>query len=240
MLKLQKASREGIVSIIVRDKEQVLTKPFLIAFAIALAIHLGLMTLFHVAPFTIGVSHTVFPPTRVEANVGLKESAIADLQPVVPTLRGLPPPPTTSPSLAHEPLFLSYRPMEYHKAEMATQVTFVEIEKNIYEPTFSPLSSPAQEPLRIVVSGVLAEYEMKSMQPQALSAPIHDPLRMVYSVMVKANTGKIFWFETQQESRTAAINQFAEALLRDMTFSIDPKMVVVRGEVELHFHPRVP
>ena len=61
-------------------------------------------------------------------------------------------------------------------------------------------------------------------------------MRVIYTVMVEGRTGKIFWFEPKLAAN-ALVAKFAEALLLDMKFAVDPKLIAVSGEIELHFNP---
>jgi len=56
-------------------------------------------------------------------------------------------------------------------------------------------------------------------------------------VLIEGKTGKIFWFEPKQLSHDASIDKFAEAVLQNMKFGIDPKMIAMDGEIEMHFNP---
>lgn len=237
MLKLERASREGMISVIVRDKENLFTQPFTLAFCIAIAIHLSLILLFHVAPFKIGMNDTIFPPTRVEADALTKESAIAEIEPAIQTIRGLPSPPPSRPQTLHEPKFLTVRPMEYRKAESTTATAFNKIENVIYQPEFTPLVAKHQKPLEILISGILAEQKLLSNGINDKAIPSSNELRITYSVMVEGRTGKIFWFESKQhQQHFSAIDKFAESLLNDMKFAANPEMIAMSGEIELHFN----
>lgn len=245
MLKLKRASREGMISVIMRDKEYLFTRPFALALTIAVSIHLTLILLFHVAPFKIGSNNTVFTPTNVEADAASTESVVADFKPTVQTIRGLPAAPSSSPTLSLHPKFLTIRPVEYTKAESSTDQAFTQIEQKIYQPEFHPLIHSPQKPLEILVSGILGERELLSDGMDATNGksipkfftPKTDSKRVIYSVMVEGRTGKVFWFEPAQLTGDVAIDKYAENVLRDMKFAIDTKAIAVSGTIELQFNP---
>lgn len=244
MLKLKRASREGIISVIMRDKEYLFTRPFAIALTIAVAIHLTLLILFHVGPFKIGSNETVFTPTRVEADAATIESVVAEAKPAVHTLRGLPTVPNSIPILPHDPKFLMVRPVEYTKAESATNQAFSLIEQQIYQPEFDPLLRSQQKPLEIIISGVLGEHKLlgglinQENQPlPKVSNPKTDSQRVIYSVMVQGQTGRIFWFEPAQLSYDTVVDKYTENIMRQMKFATDPKTIAINGTIEFHFNP---
>lgn len=238
MLKLEKTSRNGL-KVIVRDKENRFTQPFAIAFGIAVGIHLGLVILFHVVPFKIGMSENVFPPTRVHADTALKESAIAQIAPAVKSIRGLPPLPVSEPVLASTPKFLAFRPVEFSSAKNLASTSFAQIEKEVYQPEFNPMENRPKKPFQIIVSGVLAEHGIVSdgMDKKTVPALKKDSVRITYAVQVEGKTGRIFWYEPKQGVLDAAVTRFAEAVLQDMKFAMDPAMIAMGGEVEMHFNP---
>lgn len=238
MLRFEKTSRNGLLKVIVRDKENRFTQPFAVAFGIAVAIHLGLVVLFHVVPFKIGMSENVFPPTRVHADTALKESAIAQIAPAVQSIRGLPPLPVSGPIMSSHPKFLAFRPVEFSKAKNSATLSFAQMEKEVYQPEFNPLDNRPKKPLQIMVSGVLAEHGLVSngMDKKTIPSLKKDSTRIAYSVLVEGKTGRIFWYEPKQGAQDPSIDRFAEAVLQDMKFAIDPAMIAMGGEIEMHFN----
>ena len=239
MLKLERTSRTGIINVIFRDKEHLFTQPFSIAFLIALGIHLGLFIIFQITPFKIGVSDTVFPPTRVQADTPSIESVVAEVIPVVPKIRGLPTTPVSGPNMLEYPKFLNVRPVEYSKATNTKADAFMKIENEIYQPTFNPLAHFAKKPLKIVISWILAEKPIISdglKDKEIEKLPLQLDERFVYHVMVEGTTGNIFWYEPHQASHNASIDKFAESILKDMRFGIDSQAIALSGEIELHFN----
>lgn len=240
MLKLEKTSREGTINVIVRDKEPLFTKPFALAFAIALGFHLFLMMLFHISPLKIGTNDTFFPPTSVEADASLKESALAVVEHSIQHIRGLPLPPVSRPILRQQPEFIAVRPIEHNKVENSRLNSFAEIENEVRQPKFHPLATSQKKPLEVIISGTLAGQPLLSNGLDDHSLPTFPSSkerekRMAYSVMVEGRTGKIFWFESKQPTSHSPIDSFAEKVLRGMKFAADPQMVAVNGEVELQF-----
>jgi len=236
MLKLEKASREGI-SIILRDKEHVFTKPLWIAFAIACTIHFALLLLFHITPISYETSQTVFPPIRAEAASEARESAVADIKPFTPTIRGLPEPHPSRPQPSNMPQFLMIRPMEQIAAGSAIPVDSHQLETSLSQPSFHPLVKQIPDPFFIAISGCLAEYPFQiSGFEERVPPSTQAPICLVYAVMVEKKTGKIFWFESAQHVNVT-LTKFAEEVLREMTFSLDSTLAVVSGQVELHFNP---
>lgn len=237
MLKLERAVPNGLISIIIRDKERFLTKPLAMAFIIAFTIHLSLLLLFHIAPITYGTHQTVFPPTRAEAESEARESVVADIKLTTPSIRGLPPPPSSRPHFPHTPQFLTIRPMEQIATGSPIPLDFHQLEIPIYQPSFQPLVKGIQEPFLLFISGSLSEqpFHINGLKGK-IPPDVQNPTCIVYEVMVEGKTGKVFWFEPTQYLNTA-LAKFAEEVLRDMTFDLDSTLAVVSGQVELHFNP---
>lgn len=239
MLKLKRNSRDGMISVIVRDKEFFITRPLAIAFAIAVGIHLALLGLFHVAPFSIVISSHVFPPTNVEAHNPSNESVVAEMNAPALTIRGLPDVPPPIPTIFSQPIFLTVRPVEFAKETHSAEMAFIQIEQDIYQPAFDPLMHLPKEPLNIVVSGILGQYPTlhNGLEGEDSKIPKTDTDRRInYMVMVEGKSGKIFWFELIQPSHDKILDKFAENLLRGMRFDTDPNTLIVSGEIELHFN----
>jgi hypothetical protein len=239
MLKLTRNSHEGKINIIVREKEFFATRSLVIAFAIALGIHLGLWLLFHIAPFTILISNHVFPPTSVEADTPTNESVIAEMSLPMQTIRGLPNPPHASPIILPQPNFLSVRPVEYTKETNVTYDAFSQIEHDIYYPSFQPLLYLSKKRLKIVVSGILGQYTalINEFENKDKSIPKFDiDQRISYMVIVEGRSGKIFWFEPIESAPSKEMNKLAENILLKMRFDTNPSLLAVSGEIELHFN----
>jgi hypothetical protein len=169
---------------------------------------------------------------------------VAEAKPAVHTLRGLPVVPNSIPILPPYPKFLTVRPTEYTKAESSTDQAFSHIEQQIYQPEFYPLLPSQQKPLEIIISGILGEHKLlgglngfESKPFPKFSNPKTDNQRVVYSVMVEGQTGRIFWFEPAQLTYDTAVDKYTENVMRQMKFETDPKTIAINGTIEFHFNP---
>jgi hypothetical protein len=92
----------------------------------------------------------------------------------------------------------------------------------------------------MIISGILADQKLLFNGLE--DKPIHpfskrnDEQRLVYAIKVEGKTGKVFWYEALQSAQETQINAFAESVLRSMIFELNPKVVAMNGEVELHFY----
>jgi hypothetical protein len=236
MLKLEKRSREGLINVIIRDKESLLTKPFLQALAIAVCIHLALILLFHVTPFKI-TSDTVLPPTAAQAANISTESVLAELGSTLQNIHGLPPIPLSQPELMQHPTFLAVRPIVYMETHHQNEKSFTQIEQQIYQPEFIPTVYHApQNPFQIAISGNLGEHELLAMETFSFPLLKTGSKRVMYSVLVEGKTGKVFWFEPLQQALDPSIDNLAEKILRQMRFAADPKEIAISGRIEMQFN----
>ena len=152
MLKLEKASSDRQISVIVRDKEYFLTHSFLIAFALAAGFHFLFLLIFHIAPFKIRWSETIFPPIQVEASSFKDFAVMIDAEPAAHASSGLPQAKPSSPILPEHPTVLALRQMEYIKENANPDNPFAQIEQGIYQPVFTPLAKPNPPPVSLVIS----------------------------------------------------------------------------------------
>lgn len=241
MLKLERNTRNGMINIIIRDKEYLFTSSFLIALAIAIGIHFILILLFHVVPFKMSWNDKIFTPTQVESDAILGDSAVAIFNPSLQTLRGLPPLPPSRPTLLRNPKFLAAHPITYTLKEHPSDYKFIQIEQPIYQPEFNPIVyHELQKPLKINISGILGQFEPISTIVDNLSMPQFTfkdgSQRVIFSVLVEGKNGKIFWFETIERAPDVAMNRYAEKILREMKFPSDPNLMTIRGNIEMQFN----
>lgn len=246
MLKLEKASRDGQISIIIRDKERFFSRPIAVAFALAILYHLLFLIIFQVAPFKLRLNQTIFPPVLVEAD-SIKETAIeVNVDRPKTIYSGLPPRPSSQPSLPDYPYFTAERPVEYIKENSSQINSFLRIEKEVYEPLFFPIEKSPLPPIHIVISGFLADKKLLSeglkgkKLPAVKSTITQTELRNTYAVLVEGRTGRIFWYEPKQQTSITAIDSFAESILHDVQFTPSDEAFVTAGEIELHFNVGIP
>ncbi len=244
MLKLEKATHDRKISISVRDKEYFLTHSFLIAFGLALGFHLLFLLIFHVAPFKLMWGDTIFPPTQVEADTLVPETAlIVDVNAATKVPSGLPDAKPSLPMLSIAPTVAPQRHLEYIKEGNTLSNPFIQIERDLSYPSFSPLVKPAVPELRIVVSGPLGmqhftqEGDSVNKLPSLVAAA--NPagkVRLIFDVLVDGRTGRICWYEPKELSHIHAVDRYGESLLHELAFAPHPETFVTTGEVELHFN----
>lgn len=243
MLKLERTSHDHDVSVTFRNKEHFFTRPFLTAFGVALAIHLGLILLFQISPLKIRWNNTSSLPIIVETDLARpgENLVVANISPdALPDniLLKAPPP---LPFLASYPLFLHNRQIEYIEESPAGVNLFNEIEKEIYLPTFSPAGSSSLKPISVLISGPLASRALinnpltKDYRTNVLSELIVQiPKHLLYSVLVDEQSGRIFWHEPLQQTDNAALEKFVTSIIYGLQFAPTPSAFVTAGKIELH------
>jgi len=245
MLKLEKTSPDRQVSVILRDKENLFTHSFIVAFSWAAGFHLLLLILFQVTPIKLRFSETLFPPISVETDTVSNDAIVLAEMALVPLVASdLPPFTSSTPTLTEHPYYLSLHHIEYLKETPRTNNPFEQIEKEIYHPRFTPLAKGILPPISVIVSGQLAEHPLildgltnktvPVVPNSSLSAG--KELRVIYQVYVEGKSGDIFWYEPKQVTHIASLDRFAETVLHDMRFAEDKASFVTAGEVELHFN----
>lgn len=239
MLKLEKASREQI-SITMRDKERLFTRPLAIAFAIALGYHLLFLILFHVVPLKLHVSQTIFPPVQVEIDGNQEVAVLANIDSQQMYSSGLPERNPVLPALPSRPSYSEERFLEYFQEQARNWNPFQQLEQSVYQPEFMPLVHDVVPPIRILISGPLSEIELvddgiDKVFPTLRGNSQQNEWKVSYHVMVKEQTGRVFWFEPVIQTHIQAIDHFAEQVLRDLRFNPMKDAFVTAGDIELMF-----
>lgn len=236
MLKLKKHSAEGDFSIILRDKESLFTRPLIQAFLLAAALHLSFLLIFHIAPFKIRWNQMVFPPVEVEASIDSQDtSLVIEMTGPVKYASNLPVRPESFPAIS-----VSVYPLiEKAKNEVLLATPF----KLAMEETLSERVPPP--PFQVVLSGPLSEYF--SVAPGSINekelidrVKIKDASRILYDIVVKNDTGAIFWYERKESSSSPALVKEAEEVLKSLRLDSAAKnrdQFVTTGTIEMQFNP---
>lgn len=245
MLKLERVPHNTQVNVAVRDKKHLFTGTFLKALSLAAGLHLLIFVLFHVSPIKIRWNNTSFTPIMVESDLTLPNDGLviasANLNPK-PRTSLLEPKPSL-PILRDAPAYQAAGQMEFISEKNLLNNPFTGIEKEIYQPAFSPAqqSSPTQ-PLTVVIAGNLASKQLLGSgisQQIASSLPgllkQRESTRAIYSVLVDGRTGRIIWIEQLQKTNHGKLERISETILENLQFAPDEKSFVTAGEIELHF-----
>lgn len=204
MLKIERKKKELTVSL--RTQEGLWNRTFLIAFTIALGIHVSAFFLFHIQPFTAYFS-TIFPPVnvqspRIENQISLLEKNQKEEFPLLDL---------------HEPYAISLN--ETYSIEKSYDLTMPQF-TSIEEPLNIPVET-TYTPLKMEISGPLKQYK--------LTNPIEDHVQsrfgsgqyyhISYQVQVEPETGAIFWYDKKESSGKPAIDQQMEKVLLSLKFT---------------------
>ncbi len=248
MLKLEKSKKNSEIHVRMRRPTRIFDRYFLFALSTAVAIHLLGAVLFNVKLFTLGETGPILPASKVFTQ--FIKSSISENDAIVTTsinLEGR----LTSAQLAPIPSSPSLKPLppvqlthSYHSIEKLQTHPFLEIEKIAEENHFSHLEIPILAPsIKIAVAGPLAEiplqdfddefknlFQLASFSPQNLRQQ-----RIVYAVQVDANTGLIYWFQSDDNVLDKSQVAVAEKLLKNMQFQTNSQDFVQNGYVEITF-----
>ena len=241
MLRLEKAIRNGEISIELRQKESFFTTNLRNALLLALAFHLSAILIFHITPFLI-VKNTILPPAVVEINFDDPEGAtLASLDPEMGPKRHLLAPKMSSPELPRIPKLMMMEQMEYFKETSLMDPLFVAIETQEGEERFfqSSLASmiPPFKAIEIHVTGALAE---KMQTPPEIPLTLLDSLiktsgRVLFAVQVDNRSGQVFWKQKKNGGSGVEHQQLAEKILKELKFELNPDYFVTAGEIEMTF-----
>lgn len=221
MLKLEKILRTREVNIIVKDPERRLTGPLMKAFAIALTLHLILASLFQITTLSFRGSTTVLTPTLVIAESPVRDGAtLAVMDSNQPLDKRIPI------RMASEPQLLS----KLHIMD----------ESLLFPPSLS-MRKGVVAPIRLFVSGdihnMLINKDLKQSLPKLPpKANEVESARSVFSVAVNPIDGRIFWYETLENTSITALDAYAELVLKELEFTQNPNHTIAKGIVEIHFN----
>lgn len=240
MLKLERKSRDGQVNLLVNVQDRFFSRSLILAFAVALGIHVLFLLIFHVSPFQLHVIQTLLPPTGVEVDQGVtieRGVVVSELAPTPTLIQGIPIPSRSQPKMPARPQSSATLPSLF-TADTDTggkNNPFYRIEKVVYFPDFTIPHKKREEPVVMVVSGNLADEMHAELPTLDLQNKVLTDQRVVYEVRVAGRSGKIFWFEPKQLSNIPAVDRYAESLLRHLVFAGENNVVVVDGEIEFNF-----
>ncbi len=242
MLKLERIDNTQKIAIRIQHKERFLNRIFLIALAVALALHLLPLTLFTVTPFRLNYIHQDLPPATVSAhtenNDTLVNTSAEEMDLSIKNLGLI--------ALPETPLLIQERFSTLKPEIQLTKETFSSLDpfQQEYFAT-TPLSSiqlpTTYSPLTIDVSGPLATYSLiltdqlkKQLEPRVIEGNALQE-KVVFAVQYEGTTESLFWYEPLELSKNKKINALAEKLIPLLKFQNAPHELFTSGEVTLYF-----
>lgn len=232
MLKLEKRKRSQEVTVRLRDKDPTFDRPFLIAFGIAMGLHMFGFLLFHVSPFKVDNTNTIFAPILVNIDFDSeKEMITTETESDRLRKRHLSEPKTSELSLPEFKTTVPDHDIVLLRPKSVRENPFTFLEKKFrINPIYSPdISAPSME---ILVSGDLAERKIvEGDLYDSTEVNSEDREHIVYQVQVEGKSGEIFWFEAK--GGDPKLTSFAEDLLGMIRFESDPQQFVISGEIEI-------
>lgn len=251
MLKLEKTSRTHDIMVSLRDRDSRFNRTFLTAFAIAAGLHLAAGVLFSIRPFLLGSSELILPPVAASADLTAMQEekdniAVAQLDKGDRLPRTILEPPYSKPIIPEIPPSAVSRKREYVMKTEPAALSFALLEEEFFTPDFLA-NAPTKEyiPLTISISGQLASRGLETMHDDSL-APLTKPVpchganprqfRAQYAVEVENRSGRVFWYEPQNEIEDPACKQLAENVLQKLRFHPSDQSFVTPGEVEIVFN----
>ena len=262
MLKIEQKADHQPISISLREKTKLLTPTFKNAFILAFFLHLSAFTLFHVQPFRINQSHTLFPPVQVNIEIAQSNSAIfADLNEPHSLHHRVEEPEWRSPSISDIFLQPSYSqdissvehrfPPSPFLADpldgAASSWINLDPKEALQEQTpkfyiYGPLSKIpliASHLQSILQEGNEVHHEVFTLQNEVFKSFSakgkrlqNEISRLLYKVKVNNHTGRIFWHQAQTSNRSLKSKQQAELILSRLQFKPDDDAFVTEGQIE--------
>ncbi len=223
-------------------KERHFTSPLLQACGIAFLCHLLFFLLFQVVPLKLRLNEITYPPIQVDAQSDFNPINLhIDFKAPLAPISKLPKRPIVLPTLKLSSADVLTSHMEDEKNILAL-TGFQTTEEEIYLPTVKMSKNLPLSPLQVYIAGPIAEYyelQGEVTFDNAISTHEHQKeQRAIFRVMIKKQTGKIFWYEPIEPSKSDSFNRFAEKCILDLHFSKRSDALNVNeitdGIIEIH------
>jgi hypothetical protein len=233
MLTLEKNAKGQDISLRLRDRERMVSRSFLIALAIAGALHLFGALIFHIQPFRIGHEMKIFPPAVVDSDISFEQldgGIVTDLEGNPKKQRYFLMPPLAKPALPEVPapprtILINETPFFADSSN-----PFLSIESENRPSPFTEKSIQFLTPLQINLAGGLTELDLITKLPPSIetdAAVNHYAARF----NVRVNRGEIFWIRPEGEFGNTALKEEAKEVLENLRFKSDPR--ILSGIVEI-------
>lgn len=239
MLKVEKSSSKPVY-LSIRENTRMLTPTFLQALSVAFALHAFAFILFHVQPFRINQTNTQFPPVQVNIEIALPESAIfAELeekkthqvaipepewpQPLIPYL-SLQSPNQLEVFSIHEEIAKDPFRLDFHDQLISSWIKMDPGTPSQRKVPFLDIRGPLAN--RSVVAGTIPEAALPSKRSKTV--------RLLYTVKVDDETGRIFWFQTESDTISIKVEEKVAEILETIKFEPIASGFVTQGEIELY------
>lgn len=233
MLRLEKIRKTHDISVTLRKKAPFFSTTFCLALLWALGIHLFGLLIFHVAPFRITYSDSIFPPVSVASDLGKiwQGNALAYLDEdiVVPPYLLLPLSlDFSTPSIPELP---QPKKSEYYSANFyKNPFLSVELDSLVHEnPKFD---LPMDQLMKIHVSGPLADFAWKY---ESIDFSVYEIKKGEYAIAydIKVDeSGHVFWWQPHQKMPQPLIS-WGDAILKGIFFEIPVINTSFAGKVEI-------
>lgn len=237
MLKFEKRSRKGEISVIVKDKEGWANRTLTIAFLCALFIHLTFILVFTVTPFSFGKNLGLYPPVEVDTTFKLPSTQIqASTETIKSIDTGLPEKQSLVPEIPNTPYLASAQPLESFERLEPSLSHFKNIEQEIYSHSLND-DQTLVKPLRMKVCGSLGNCNLiNDGVVEAELSLLGDkvPRRARFAVMVESS--KVIWYEPLETTGAKSLDMTAQSILKRIRFDQSGAEKIVSGEIEMHFN----
>lgn len=239
MLRIEKSSSKPVY-LSIRENTRMLTPTFLQALSVAFALHAFALILFHVQPFRINQTNTQFPPVQVNIEIAQPESAIfAELEEKKTHQTAIPEPEGPQPLIPYLSLkspnqmevFTAYEEMptdpfrlDFHDQLIGSWIRMDDFPPSQRMVPFINIRGPLAD--RPIVAGTIPKAALPPKRTQTI--------RLLYTVKVDDETGRIFWFHPEAETLSARAEETVAEILETIKFEPAASGFVTQGEIELY------
>jgi hypothetical protein len=246
MLKIERKSRSE-TSVSLKESGRMLTPTFLLAFGIALAMHLIGITVFHIAPFKLRHSDAIFRPIQVKIDfvASIDSGVLAELENEGPARPPIPEPSKATPHIQAMPPITVVRNVAHPRVKSVTHFPFNARSFESYADNFINIDLPAPnkgEPIKIRIAGDLANkpyaligIDKNSLQLKDMHGDGSKKRGVSYHVKVENRTGKIFWSHALESVERKKLVHLAEKILASMQFEKSSQGFSSEGDIEIEF-----
>ncbi|MGK5593893.1 MAG: energy transducer TonB [Parachlamydiaceae bacterium] len=208
-----------------KDSQRFINKDLLIAFSIALAVHLLFLFLFKIKEFNFFFKYQPLIEFKVESDLaggvlGIDTSKACLNNKFIEA-------PCFGENFVAPSLVLTKKTLD---------PGVLDLRDHMIEPYFeSSFEEEIKQPLKIILSHNLAGHEMvnKNLLP---SREIKEEGTVIFRVQIDDMSGRVFWFELIHSSGHPHLDKSSIELLNQIEFVTHGQFMTL-GEIEFHFHP---
>lgn len=239
MLKLKRNGKSQLITIMISKKENFLNRTFLIAFMIALSVHLIPFFVLKISKINLNYPNQLFSPTAITSDLFFNDypengvgAELSDLYELKKSFLSLALPSISIPEPIHTPKPLSFETFQ------AQATPNIDLQESLTDDNTLFVSVPK---IRISISGPAAtkQFSLEGVPDIAITLNLPatevEQERLEHEILIDNASGKIIWISPLSTSLNKELNTRAENMLKHLNFEISNIPTHTSGLIETIF-----